>query len=68
MAISPRQFISTSEFHQKNLQQLLEQYINLPEAPGILVAMLYIQRSIDAARKAAEEDAKTKEKETNESA
>jgi hypothetical protein len=65
MAISPRQFIKTSEFHQRNLQLLLEQYIDLPEAPGILASMLYIQQSINAARLAAEEDEKTNKKEKN---
>jgi hypothetical protein len=69
MAISPKQFIATSEFHQKNLQHLLEQYIELPEAPGILAAMLYIQQSINAARLAAEEDKKnaTKKEENDNS-
>lgn len=66
MAISPKQFLATTEFHQKNLQQLLEQYINLPEAPGILVSMMYLQRSMNAARDAAAEDAKNnKETETD---
>lgn len=55
MAISPKQFVATTEFHQKNLNALLEQYIDLPEAPGILAAMLYLQRSIQAAKAADSE-------------
>lgn len=58
MAISPKQFVATTEFHQKNLNALLEQYIDLPEAPGILAAMLYLQRTIQAAKTAASEPEK----------
>lgn len=60
MAISPRQFVATTEFHQRNLNALLEQYIDLPEAPGILAAMLYLQRSIQAAKAAETETEKDK--------
>jgi hypothetical protein len=60
MAISPKQFVATTEFHQKNLNALLEQYIDLPEAPGILAAMLYLQRSIQAAKTADSETEKDK--------
>jgi hypothetical protein len=60
MAISPKQFVATTEFHQKNLNALLEQYIDLPEAPGILAAMLYLQRSIQAAKTADAETEKDK--------
>lgn len=60
MAISPKQFVATTEFHQKNLNALLEQYIDLPEAPGILAAMLYLQRTIQAARTADSETEKDK--------
>jgi len=60
MAISPKQFVATTEFHQKNLNALLEQYIDLPEAPGILAAMLYLQRSIQAAKTAESETEKDK--------
>jgi hypothetical protein len=60
MAISPKQFVATTEFHQKNLNALLEQYIDLPEAPGILAAMLYLQRSIQAAKTADSEIEKDK--------
>lgn len=60
MAISPKQFVATTEFHQKNLNALLEQYIDLPEAPGILAAMLYLQRSIQAAKAADTETEKEK--------
>lgn len=55
MPISPKQFVSTSEFHKNNLQAMLEQHIDLPEAPGLLVAMLYLQKSINAANDAAAE-------------
>lgn len=49
MAINPKQFVSISKFHRNNLNVLLEQYIDLPEAPGILRAMLYLQESINRA-------------------
>jgi hypothetical protein len=60
MAISPKQFVATTEFHQKNLNVLLEEYIDLPEAPGILAAMLYLQRTINAAKTAESETEKDK--------
>lgn len=60
MAISPRQFVATTEFHQRNLNALLEQYIDLPEAPGILAAMLYLQRSIQKAKSVDSEIEKDK--------
>jgi len=50
MAISPKQFVATTEFHQHNLNAMLETYIDLPEAPGILAVMLYLQRSIELAK------------------
>lgn len=49
MAVNAAQFISITRFHQQNLNQLLEQYIDLPEAPGILAAMIYLQQSINKA-------------------
>lgn len=60
MAISPKQFVATTEFHQKNLNTLLEQYIDLPEAPGILAAMLYLQRTIQQAKAVNAETEKDK--------
>lgn len=60
MVISPKQFVATTEFHQRNLNALLEQYIDLPEAPGILASMLYLQRSIQAAKTADSETEKDK--------
>lgn len=60
MAISPKQFVATTEFHQKNLSAILEQYIDLPEAPGILAAMLYLQRSIQKAKSVDSETEKDK--------
>ena len=49
MPINSKQFIAISEFHQKNLNVLLAQYANLPEGPGLLLAMMYIQQSINRA-------------------
>jgi len=60
MAISPKQFVATTEFHQRNLNALLEQYIDLPEAPGILAAMIYLQRSIQKAKSVDSETEKDK--------
>lgn len=63
MAITPKQFIYITDFHQQNLNELLERYIDLPEAPGILAAMLYLQESKNRARAAADALQKEKEKE-----
>lgn len=49
MAINAAQFVRISEFHKHNLNILLEQNIDLPEAPGILAAMVYLQHSINKA-------------------
>lgn len=61
MPISPKQFVHTTRFHKDNLQALFEQYIDLPEAPGLLVALMYLQKSINAATDAASELEKQKE-------
>lgn len=66
MAITPKQFIYITDFHQQNLNVLLEAHIDLPEAPGILAAMLYLQESKNRAQVAANELEKNKkEKEKN---
>ena len=49
MAVNAAQFINITEFHKQNLNKLLEQNIDLPEAPGILAAMIYLQQSINKA-------------------
>lgn len=49
MAVNAAQFIHTTKFHQQNLDKLLKQNIDLPEAPGILACMIYLQQSINAA-------------------
>lgn len=49
MAVNAAQFISISEFHKNNLNHLLEQNIDLPEAAGILASMVYLQHSINKA-------------------
>lgn len=64
MAISPKQFVETSLFHQRNLNQLLLQYADLPEGPGLLVAMMYIQKSINAALGVADEPDDTEKDKT----
>lgn len=55
MAISPNQFLHTTQFHKDNLEAIFKQHIDLPEAPGLLVALIYLQKSINAARDAAAE-------------
>lgn len=49
MAVNAAQFVSITEFHKHNLNILLEQNIDLPEASGILAAMVYLQHSINKA-------------------
>lgn len=63
MAVNPKQFIYVTRFHKQNLNALLEQYIELPEAPGILAAMLYLQESENLAQLAANAIKKEKEEE-----
>lgn len=58
MAISPKQFVATTEFHKDNLTAMLERYIDLPEAPGILAVLIYLHQSIQAAKTADQETAK----------
>lgn len=62
MSVKPSQFISVTRFHKENLNILLEQYIDLPEAPGILAAMLYLQEYENRALVAYNELKKAKEK------
>lgn len=64
-AISPSQFIATTEFHQRQLNALLIQYVDLPEAPGILACMLHLQRSIDKARELIEKKEENKKDDAN---
>lgn len=61
MPINARQFIAISEHHQGNLNKLLAQYAELPEGPGILLAMMYIQQSINKARTVTDTPASTNE-------
>lgn len=49
MAINAKQFIYVTRHHIQQLNVLLEQNIDLPEAPGILASMLYLQQSINQA-------------------
>lgn len=65
MAVNPSQFIYVTRFHKANLNVLLETYAELPEGPGILAAMLYLQESENRALVAQNELKKAKEREEN---
>ena len=65
MAVNPKQFIYVTRFHKHNLNVLLETYAELPEGPGILAAMLYLQESENRALAAQQALEKDKEKENN---
>lgn len=66
MAITPKQFVYVTRFHKHNLNELLGKHIDLPEAPGILAAMLYLQESENRALAAANALEKQKEEEKGE--
>lgn len=62
MHFDPQQFTATTNFHKDNLQKMLEQHIDLPEAAGILVAMIYLQKSLNAAHDMTQKSKKKAEK------